>query len=218
MTSEFDRLKDLLTLPPNSTIVDVGANKGQFLEFAVPAYAPSTYIAVEPIPELEDVLKKHPLSQDIPKFKVLPYAVGSESRDDVMNVNGYSPISSLLFPLDSRISKRSRRGWRALVVRQETLSWILLRREKLRHIDLLKIDVQGYEIQVLTGAKNILKNVDNVMVEMIYDRCYIGQAVPEDVSNLLTDHGFHVVGAVQEHREGGKVVESDVLFERRKSR
>ena len=59
-------------------------------------------------------------------------------------------------------------------------------------INLLKIDVQGFENQVLKGAKEILEGgvVDLILVEIIFDDCYGVGNTFFNVESFLVPNGY----------------------------
>jgi hypothetical protein len=64
-----------------------------------------------------------------------------------------------------------------------------------RHIRLLKIDVEGHEAHVLSGAKHILSNgsVDYVMIEIVSEHLQRAGSSAASLCGLLTDSGFELV-------------------------
>ena len=59
---------------------------------------------------------------------------------------------------------------------------------------LLKLDVQGTELEVLRGAGERLRLIDEVFVECSFVELYIGQAYADDVVCFLRDAGLRLVG------------------------
>ena len=55
---------------------------------------------------------------------------------------------------------------------------------------LLKMDVQGAELEVLEGAAAQLGHVACVKLELSFDKYYLGQSSCADLVGLLADHGF----------------------------
>lgn len=56
--------------------------------------------------------------------------------------------------------------------------------------NLLNIDVQGYELEVLKGSKNTLKNIDYVYCEVNNDEIYENNAYISDIDNFLSKYSF----------------------------
>jgi FkbM family methyltransferase len=85
---------------------------------------------------------------------------------------------------------------------------------EIRHVDLLKIDVQGYESRVLRGAVEVLKDTDRVMVEIIEAPHYRGQSDPEEIRGLLRSAGFQFYMELNRDvfPDNGEVLEVDELW------
>ena len=80
---------------------------------------------------------------------------------------------------------------------------------------LLKIDVQGYEENVIKGAINMLKDVTWVVMELSFARLYEGEAEFTSMIRLMASHGFRFVRPLNFHKAGNSldIIEMDALFE-----
>jgi hypothetical protein len=75
---------------------------------------------------------------------------------------------------------------------------------------LLKLDVQGYELLALHGCLKLLPEFDYVYVECSYLELYEGQALADEVIELLQQQGFSVSGKFNlVSREDPTPVQSD---------
>ena len=79
---------------------------------------------------------------------------------------------------------------------------------------LLKIDVQGFELEVLEGAKETLRRTDYVFVEAAIRPLYEGAPRFTHVHDFLDAHGFHLIAMRAWHRGNRTLVETDMLFRR----
>ena len=80
---------------------------------------------------------------------------------------------------------------------------------------LLKIDVQGFELEVLRASRSLLAAFDHVYVEASYEELYAGQALAGDVAAFLAGHGFAEAGRFNVSRDrDGRPVQADFLFRR----
>ena len=65
-----------------------------------------------------------------------------------------------------------------------------LEKEDLKKIDLLKIDTEGYELEVLKGLKDLIKRVSIILFEHHYDNMIIKNYKFSDINQLLRNNGF----------------------------
>lgn len=82
-------------------------------------------------------------------------------------------------------------------------------------INLLKTDTEGYELNVLKGAKRMMSenNIQFVYVEVFFLEHYIGQSSFGDIYNLLLENGFNLVRFyVYEYTDSGLASRTDALF------
>jgi hypothetical protein len=80
---------------------------------------------------------------------------------------------------------------------------------------LLKIDVQGFELQVLEACASVLNLVEFVYVECSFVEFYAGQAMAGEVLTWLQKRGFALAGIGSLTRGPSDVgVQADFLFRR----
>jgi len=77
---------------------------------------------------------------------------------------------------------------------------------------LLKIDVQGYELQVLKGARQALKHCAYVYVESSDIVLYEGQALFDEVKAFLEGEDFKLKSRSHEDIVDGNLIQADYLF------
>jgi FkbM family methyltransferase len=88
------------------------------------------------------------------------------------------------------------------------------RSEGLGSVYLLKIDVQGWELEVLRGAEQTLPCLDHVFVESAIRPLYADAPRFTAVADFLLDRGFYLAGWRAWHRGNHALVEADMLFRR----
>jgi hypothetical protein len=79
---------------------------------------------------------------------------------------------------------------------------------------LVKIDVQGFELEVLKGAENSLDRIKYIFVESAIRQLYAGAPRFSDVFDFLTARDFHLMAMRSWHRGNHVLVETDMLFRR----
>ena len=79
---------------------------------------------------------------------------------------------------------------------------------------LLKIDVQGTELQVLRGCELLLKQFRFLYVEVSFVELYVGQALCGEVVRFLDKKGFDIIGVYNVYEnELGRAIQADFLFQ-----
>lgn len=197
-----------------STVVDVGANRGQFA-LAVRRWAPNArLICLEPLPNAVAVLREI-LGQD-PAVTIFEVALGPESAEAKIHVSARDDSSSLL-PITSLQSKifPGTNEVSTAIVRVEPLSSIL-KESELTAPAMLKLDVQGFELAALQGAESLLQHFEWVYCECSFVELYAGQELVAGIIEWLASRGFHLTGIHNpSYDEHGKAVQADFLFTRR---
>jgi FkbM family methyltransferase len=194
--NEFVTWIHLLRLNSARWIVDVGANHGDFAEAGATCFPEANILVVEPLPLLHDELRRR-CARHGEKWLLEKCALGAAEavvplhvvadQDAIGSLAGFSPEYQRLNP-QSKITQIS-----SLV---RPLDAIAAERE-ISLIDLLKIDVEGFEFEVIRGAVRALEFTRALIVEVSLVRC------STDVNNplvamldLLTSHGFQVVNVL----------------------
>src|SRR5262249_13776866 len=150
---------------------------------------------------------------DAPRVEVIQTAVGNCDGHIPFFPNEYSLASSALPLKTGKVPSfgqlRHLRPIDVPVVRLDTL----LRDSELRGPILLKLDLQGFELEALKGAEETLAHCDNVLVETTFDADYEGAPSFDEVLGFLHDRGFAFVRPLSFLKgSDGRVVEMDALF------
>lgn len=198
------------------TVVDVGANTGQFSS-AVRAVLPGVAIyAFEPLPDCCTKLTAR-LGVD-GHFTAFQVALGDSDGTTEFRRSSFAKSSSIL-----RMTELHRGAfpWTA----SETLISVpvarlddYLNKIELKPNILLKIDVQGYENRVLRGAPRFLDHVSLVIVEVSFQPLYDKQATFEEVHEILVHSGFLYRGVIDQLLSpiDGTVLQADAIFLRQR--
>ena len=201
-----------LTLPNIKVVYDVGAADGSFSAACAKLLNVEAVVAFEP--GAEAVARLNELPATAPKITVMPMALGSRSgtQSFYMTEDGHS--SSLLPPQEALEQLYPGRGGveKETLVEVSTLDSIIARFQ-LPPPDVIKLDTQGYELEILSGAAHGLATASFCIVECCYERLYAGAPLVGDVFAFFSELGWRNVGTAPVSRSAcGKPVYTDVLF------
>lgn len=175
--SELEPLVLAALLRPGDTFVDVGANTGLYSRHALSV--PGVHIlAFEPLPDVARQLQAD-LGADHPVFAT---AVGRDEGTTVI----YVPLHA-----GREVTTRASLSQAAngdLELAEHVVTVASLDRMVL-HADVLKIDVEGRELDVLRSAERLLRDQPIVIVEV--EQRHNGREAAEEVFDLLGRAGLH---------------------------
>lgn len=193
----YDRLSaEWLKRQGFNTVLDIGANNGQFSEVALHLFSDAQVIACEPHPGC--IRKLESLSSKYPALSVIPAAIGAEDGEIEFFENQYSQSSSALPMEDSHIRAFPHtRQVKNIKVRIRTLDSLNNEVDILAPA-LLKVDVQGYEDRVIAGASSVLEKVAVAIIETAFEPLYSGEAKFERISAMMRDRGFELRGILNQ--------------------
>lgn len=208
---EHERLH--LPIQP-ATVLDVGANRGQFALVAAHRWPRARMICFEPLPEAVRVLGR--VLAATPLAEIRELALSDKPGEAKLHVSRADDSSSLL-PIGLRQSTTfpGTEEVGVISVRAARLDGEV-DRTNLPAPVLLKVDVQGGELQVLRGATGILPAVDAVLVECSFVEFYEGQPMAHELVAFLAVHGLVLTGSGTPTIDAaGRVVQMDLVFSRR---
>jgi FkbM family methyltransferase len=197
-------------------IYDIGANRGQFSTAALQHFPRALVVAFEPLPHHARRLRT---LLPTPPHRVYECGVGARTEVRDLNVNSHDHSSSFLPLGASHISAfPSARAVGALRCEVRSLDEVALA-DDLPRPDLIKIDVQGFELAVLEGGAETVRRSRYVLVETSRRPLYEGEASLDSVVAAMRASEFIVdgfVGTLSDPRNGAPL-QFDVLFKNRRS-
>ena len=198
------------------TVIDVGANVGQFAIAAAKTFPGVAVHSFEPNPPCAAKLRANVTS--LGNIKVYELALGENEGKIEFHVNSHSHSSSILPLAKSHLDAFPQaRETSVIPVKVSTLDRVFHEVEMQEPV-LLKLDVQGYELQVLQGAADFLKRVDFVLLEASFKPMYQGEPLFMDVEKKMQEFGFEFLRPVGFLRspKTGEFLQMDALFQRRR--
>jgi FkbM family methyltransferase len=199
-------------LVPGS-VLDVGANVGQFAVASSKIWEGCVIHAFEPVPESAEKLRDNCRKLGV---KVHEVALGDADGAAVIHINSHRHSSSVL-SLGERHSEAFpfAREIGAIEVPLRRLDSIFDPKDLPRPI-LMKLDVQGYESWVLRGATEVLRIVDYVLLEASFRPLYDGERTFNELLPIMGSLGFRFLRPVDwlQDPKTGEVLQMDALFAR----
>ncbi len=199
------------------TIIDVGANTGQFAKMISDFFPEANIYSFEPLLAPFKELKSWADSQN-GRVKVFNIAVGDkEGEIEVFNHLDHSASSSILkttniceklYPFTEKQN--------TIKVKLTTLDKAIdpLSNELTSDI-LIKLDVQGYEDRVIRGGVETFDKAKACIVEVSLDQLYENQATFREIVLLLNKLRFRYVGNLSQiYANDGHVISIDAVFVR----
>lgn len=195
-----------------ATILDIGANAGQFaliINYLIPK---AKIYSFEPILECFEKLKKTMVHID--SFRCFNLGIAEESGELLFEYNDFSASSSFLKM--TSLAKQEfpkTKNTQQISVEVERLDFIA---EDLDIVEpvLVKIDTQGYEDRVLNGGELTIKRSKVIIIETSFVKLYEGQPLFDDIYTKLRSWGFSYIGALEKMYSpiNGKCLQEDSLF------
>lgn len=193
-------------------VLDAGANKGQFSRAAATAFPGARLIAFEPLEAVAAEWRAN--LADVAGAEVHACALGAEDGTVTFHPHEYS-LSSSVLPLAEGAGAEGGGGAGELAAVEVPVRRLddVVTLDDLRAPLLAKLDVQGYELEVLRGATATLAHVDALVVELAFERQYEGQPTFTEVLDAVAGLGFALDVPIDVRRdESGTIVEMDGLF------
>jgi FkbM family methyltransferase len=196
-----------------NTVLDVGANEGQFALFINKLFPNASVYSFEPIELCYKKLKK--LSQSFANIVPFQFALGNVNDRIRFYKNEFTPSSSILKMMEKhRINFPFARKQVIEFINVKRLDDIIETLE-IRNNVMVKIDVQGYEDRVIQGGINFLKiNTKILIVETSLIKLYLEEPSFNDIYELLFDIGFVFIGILNQLYSpiDGEILQADAIF------
>lgn len=189
--NEFDYFKEIFG---NKALViyDVGANRGNTIKSFLAYFPHSKIIAFEPYPGLVEELKlQFGTNPDI----VIDNSGISNIKGELLFYVNKSVDTSSFLPsqLTGLNSDPQVKNIEQITVPVKTIT-DSLEENNLEHIHILKLDIQGSELNALKGAENLLKNqqIDLIYTEAYFIQQYKDQPLFPEIASYLLNLGYQL--------------------------
>jgi len=195
-----------------ASIIDIGANRGQFaVRFRV-LFPEAIIYSFEPIPEVYAQLSKR--FEFDTKFKAFNLGLGNQTGTIDFFQNEFSDSSSAL-PMKSLHKENfpNTAKEKQIQIQVECLDEVM-KSISLSNSLLVKIDVQGFEEMVILGGEKTIKSASVVIVEVSFYELYEDQVYFNTIYEQMQKLGFSYRGNYGQLLSpiDGRVLQADAIF------
>jgi FkbM family methyltransferase len=183
------------------TILDIGANIGQFHKLAQETYPEAFIFSIEASPECEQALKEITPNYYIGLLAKDNSEYDFYSRKDAPTGTGNSIYKELTsFYSDDKLEIIKQKGIKLDDLFEETSEF-----------ELIKIDTQGSELDIISGGLNLCKKAKGILLEVSLNQYNEGAPIYDEVVQFMENIGFKIVAILDESRNHGSH-QQDILF------
>ena len=218
---DSDLTKDIFFILDKSnfnelTIVDVGAYKGLWTSRYLKKYPNIIAYSIEP--HQESFLNLQNKFRALSNVKLFKVGISNINGIKDVNVNSKAYTNSLL-ELDPEAPKSWRKNKFEHLYREKVETITLqefVKKNKIKRINILKLDVQGYESRVLKGAEMLLKEslIDILVLEVIVAPTYKDQSKVNEIFEIFENNNYKLYGIydIEKNSKREKIQQFDVIF------
>lgn len=196
-----------------NTVIDIGANIGEFTSIFAELFPDSMVYAFEPLPDCFEELTKV-TKQYQGRVKAFNIALGSQTGSFEFHKSSWAPASS--FREMSELHKRNyphSAGSDILTVPMQTLDNVF-QDIVLEDNTLIKMDVQGFEDEVIKGGIEVIQRASILVIECSLQKTYEGEPMFNGIHDLLRQMGFEYRGSLKQsvRKDDDSFLQADCVF------
>lgn len=195
-------------------IIDGGASIGNTSNRLSNLFQKAKIHAIDPYPPFFEALSR--ASNRNPKIRAHNAALSNYDGNSTLNINMSEGTNSLL-----DIKDVNSKVFGDLLAKKDQIEVVcktldsFTEENSIENIDILKLDLQGYELKALQGATKILQKqkVGVLLCEIIFEDIYEDQTRPYELINfLIKEHSFKFFNFYQKNYHHGRLLQADVIL------
>lgn len=209
-------LRELFNHHEIDCVLDVGANEGQFAQFLrYQLEFKGTILSFEPDKTAFNTLKNQ--SKNDPLWHCYMFALGSEEKTAQFNIMAASVFNSARQPDISTLFKEELMVVDTYDVDFKTLDkiWPELRNQHNIKSAYLKLDTQGFDLEVLHGSEKTFHEIKALQCELAIIKIYQDMPDYKEVISYLENRNFFLSGTHPVSLDKNlRIIEFDGIFVR----
>ena len=194
------------------TVIDIGANIGNFAMIAHATMPSAQIYAFEPLPDCYNQLLAR--MRGVRRFQALNIALGDKKGSSIFTRSASSEASSFLKMAD--VHKQLFPNSYETIPVEVKIDCLDTIASELHFVEplLVKIDVQGYEDRVLRGGEQTIRHTKVLLIETSFEVLYEDQFLFDYFYRQLTQWGFTYCGALDQlvSPDDGRILQENSLF------
>ena len=192
------------------TIIDIGSNKGQFLLLGRSIFPAAKIYSFEPQIKYLNLQK---IILGGKKIKYFNFGLGNVKKKTNFFITNREDSSSFLKPIKIKVDKYKTKKIVKMSIKKLDK---IIKKSEIKRPAIMKLDVQGYELEVLKGSKKLLKKIDFVITEISFKQVYKNQPTRKRLSKFLNKNNFKSKKILNISKMNNKLFQGDELFARDK--
>jgi FkbM family methyltransferase len=181
------------------TVIDIGAHRGETINFLIKNFKYNNIYAFEPNAESYNILKKEIGSFNKDKnIYIINKGVGIKNEKKFL-IESTDSASATYCNLksNSKYLKKKKFFFKYKKLKKQKTCLLTLEKffkeKKLKSVNYLKIDTEGYELNVIKGLGKYIKKIRLIHFEHHYDDMYIKNYTFRDIHSCLSKNNFRKI-------------------------
>ncbi len=178
------------------TFMDIGAHKGKYTDLFINNYKIRNVYMFEPQLIMFKYIKKKYRNRK--SINIYNYGISNKNEKRILFINKHDLTSSIkkLNPQNEYLNLKSKlfsTNLQGMIEKKTIIRTIKLKnffiKKNIKHIDLIKIDTEGHELEVLLGLEKKIKNVKAFLVEFHDNKTYLNYN-NKKIDKILSKNNF----------------------------